>query len=198
MSADLGLVACAETTPTPQKPRGHGAADDPGPGRHPQGTADRIAGAPAAARPYLLATVTVCSMDRLLANGTKLVGQAMPLPMDAVGLRDMILSQAGLPPEVAANMDFASPSAAAFVALDGKGKSGAVLAVPARGPAEAQKIIDALGKKITTRGAGDAGRGQHGRPRLALQTGQHRGAERRCRRAGARDDADAGGAPPGR
>ena len=50
-------------------------------------------------------------------------------------------------------MDFASPSAAAFVALDGKGKSGAVLAVPARGPAEAQKIIDALGKKITTRGA---------------------------------------------
>ena len=76
----------------------------------------------------------------------------MPLPMDAVGLRDMLLSQAGLPPEVAANMDFASPSAAAFVALDGKGKSGAVLAVPARGPAEAQKIIDALGKKITTRG----------------------------------------------
>ena len=91
-------------------------------------------------------------MDRLLANGTKLVGQAMPLPMDAAGLRDMMLSQAGLPPEVAVNMDFASPSAAAFVALDGKGKSGAVMAVPARGPAEAQKIIDALGKKITTRG----------------------------------------------
>ena len=91
-------------------------------------------------------------MDRLLANGTKLVGQAMPLPMDAAGLRDMMLSQAGLPPEVAVNMDFASPSAAAFVALDGKGKSGAVMAVPARGPTEAQKIIDALGKKITTRG----------------------------------------------
>ena len=91
-------------------------------------------------------------MDRLLSNGTKLVSQAMPLPMDAAGLRDMILSQAGLPPEVSANIDFASPSAAAFVALDGKGKSGAVLAVPARGPTEAQKIIDALGKKITTRG----------------------------------------------
>jgi hypothetical protein len=38
------------------------------------------------------------------------------------------------------------------VAIGGKAKSGAVLAVPARGPAEAQKIIDALGKKITTRG----------------------------------------------
>ena len=43
---------------------------------------------------YGLATVSVSSIDRLLANGTKLVGQAMPLPMDAVGLRDMILSQA--------------------------------------------------------------------------------------------------------
>jgi hypothetical protein len=64
----------------------------------------------------------------------------------------MILSQAGLPPEVSANIDFASPSAAAFVAIDGKGKSGAVLAVPARGAAEAQKIIEALGKKISTRG----------------------------------------------
>ena len=83
-------------------------------------------------------------MDRLLGNGSKLVAQAMPLPMDPVGLRDMILSQAGLPPEVSVNMDFSGPSAAAFVALDGKGKSGAVLAVPARGPTEAQKIIDAL------------------------------------------------------
>jgi len=147
-----GLVACAEKTPPPHSPQAATAPlTTPVPGGVPAGPPIEFMAA-AAARPLLLATVSISSVDRLLANGTKLVGQAMPLPMDAAGLRDMMLSQAGLPPEVAANMDFASPSAAAFVALDGKGKSGAVMAVPARGPAEAQKIIDALGKKITTRG----------------------------------------------
>jgi len=147
-----GLVACAEKTPPPQSPQAATAPlTTPVPAGIPAGPPIEFMAA-AAARPLLLATVSISSVDRLLANGTKLVGQAMPLPMDAAGLRDMMLSQAGLPPEVAVNMDFASPSAAAFVALDGKGKSGAVMAVPARGPAEAQKIIDALGKKITTRG----------------------------------------------
>ena len=147
-----GLVACAEKTPPPHTPQAATAPlTTPVPAGIPAGPPLEFMAA-AAARPLLLATVSISSVDRLLANGTKLVGQAMPLPMDAAGLRDMMLSQAGLPPEVAVNMDFASPSAAAFVALDGKGKSGAVMAVPARGPAEAQKIIDALGKKITTRG----------------------------------------------
>jgi hypothetical protein len=147
-----GLVACAEKTPPPQTPQAATAPlTTPVPAGIPAGPPLEFMAA-AAARPLLLATVSISSVDRLLANGTKLVGQAMPLPMDAAGLRDMMLSQAGLPPEVAVNMDFASPSAAAFIALDGKGKSGAVMAVPARGPAEAQKIIDALGKKITTRG----------------------------------------------
>ncbi|HXU07220.1 MAG TPA: hypothetical protein VN903_39975 [Polyangia bacterium] len=146
-----GLVSCAEKTPPPK------AVQATAPLTTPVATGVQ-AGAPvefvaaAAARQYLLGTVAITSVDRLLGNGSKLVGQAMPLPMDPAGLRDMILSQAGLPPEVSVNVDFASPSAAAFVALDVKGKSGAVLAVPARGPAEAQKIIDALGKKISTRG----------------------------------------------
>src|SRR5580765_5695223 len=145
-------AACADKTPAPQRAQ---AATAPL-------TTPVVTGIPAGppvelmaaekARPFLLGTVSISSVDRLLANGTKLVSQAMPLPMDAAGLRDMILSQAGLPPEVAANVDFASPSAAAFVAIEGKVKSGSVIAVPARGSAEAQKIIDALGKKISTRG----------------------------------------------
>jgi hypothetical protein len=147
----IGLVSCAEKTPPPQKPAA--AAPLTTPVATGVTTGPAVAFLPAAAaRPHLLATISITSVDRLLANGSKLVGQAMPLPMDPVGLRDMILSQAGLPPEVSVNMDFTSPCAAAFVALDAKGKSGAVLAVPARGQPEAQKIIDALGKKITTRG----------------------------------------------
>jgi len=147
----IGLAACADKTPPPKTVQATAPLTTPVATGIPGGPPIAFAAA-AAARPFLLGTVSISSVDRLLGNGTKLVGQAMPLPMDAVGLRDMILSQAGLPPEVSANIDFASPSAAAFVALDAKGKSGAVLAVPARGPAEAQKIIDALGKKISTRG----------------------------------------------
>jgi hypothetical protein len=147
----FGLVSCAEKTPPPQKPAAAAPLTTPVATGIAAGPAVQFL-APTAARQYLLATVAITSVDRLLANGSKLVGQAMPLPMDPVGLRDMILSQAGLPPEVSVNMDFSSPCSAAFVALDVKGKSGAVLAVPARGQAEAQKIIDALGKKISTRG----------------------------------------------
>ena len=44
-----------------------------------------------------------------------------PLPVDPAGLRDMLLQQAGLAPEVAANLDLASPSGAAVVALDRPG-----------------------------------------------------------------------------
>lgn len=147
----LAVVSCADKTPPSKTAQATAPLTTPVATGIPAGPPVEFLAA-AAARPFLLATVSVSSVDRLLGNGTKLVAQAMPLPMDAVGLRDMILSQAGLPPEVSVNLDFASPSAAAFVALDAKGKSGAVLAVPARGPAEAQKIIDALGKKISTRG----------------------------------------------
>jgi hypothetical protein len=106
----------------------------------------------ATARPYQMATISIGSFDRLLANGVKLVGSAVPIPMTADGLRDMLLSEAGLPPELAANLDLASPSGAAVVALDDKGKSGVVLAIPARGPAEAEKLIAALGKPVMTSG----------------------------------------------
>jgi hypothetical protein len=96
--------------------------------------------------------VSIGSVDRLIENGTQLVNQAVPLPMDAKGVRDLVITQAGLPPEVTAHLDFAGPSAAVFIAVGDKGESGTVLAVPARGPAEAQKVIEALGKPVMTRG----------------------------------------------
>jgi hypothetical protein len=147
----IGLAACAEKTPPPQTPAAVPAAAPPVVAALATGPAIELL-APAAAKPYLIGTIAIASVDRLLANGTKLVSQAVPLPMDAAGLRDMLLTQAGLPAEVSANIDFAGASAASIIALDQKGKSGAVLAVPARGPTEAQKLIDALGKKIMTRG----------------------------------------------
>lgn len=151
----LLAVACAPATPPPKTaatapaaPAGAAGAKAAGPTVGPPVTL-----LPAAtARPYQLATVSIGSIDRLLVNGAKLVGAAVPIPMTPDGVRDMLLSQMGLAPEVAANLDLASPSGAAIVALDDKGKSGIVLAIPARGPAAADKLIAALGKPVMTSG----------------------------------------------
>jgi hypothetical protein len=145
-------TACAATAPPP-KTAGAAApsavvATAPGPSVIPPVTLL----APATARPYQMATVSIGSFERLLANGVKLVGSAVPLPMTAEGVRDMLISEAGLAPEVAANLDLASPCGAAVVALDDKGRSGVVLAIPARGPAEAERLIAALGKPVMTSG----------------------------------------------
>jgi hypothetical protein len=104
------------------------------------------------ARPLQLVSVSIGSFDRLLDSGVRLASQAVPLPLTASGLRDMLISQAGLPPEVATEVDLGSPTGAVVVALDDKGATGVVLAIPARGPAEAEKLIDALGKRVMTRG----------------------------------------------
>jgi hypothetical protein len=117
------------------------------------------------ARSLELAAISVTSVDRLLANGATLVGAAVPLPIDPAGLRDMLLGQAGLSPEIAANLDLGSPSGAAVVATGRGAETGLVMAVAARGPAEAERVIGALGKVVARRGAvvlidnGSGGRG---------------------------------------
>jgi hypothetical protein len=150
----IAIAGCAGKTPPPAAP----AAPPPPP--------PPVAGVPSGppveltpavlARRYELATISIGSIDRLLQNGTKLAGQAMPLPMDATGVRDLLFSQAGLSPEIAASLDLSSPCSAVFVAIgkgdDGKARTGVVLAVATRGPAESEKVIGALGKKIMVRG----------------------------------------------
>jgi hypothetical protein len=109
-----------------------------------------------AARTHLLGAIAIGSFDKMLENGTKLVAHAMPLPMDARGVRDLLFSQAGLSPEIAASLDLSGPCSAVFVAIgkgdDGKPRTGVVMAVAARGPVEAEKVIGALGKKVMVRG----------------------------------------------
>ena len=165
----LLAAACAQGTPPPKTAAS--APAGPGGAAAAKAPAGPTVGPPvtllpaATARPYQMATVSIGSIDRLLVNGAKLVGTAVPIPMTPGGVRDMLLSEMGLAPEVAANLDLASPSGAAIVALDDKGKSGMVLAIPARGPAEADKLIAALGKPVMTSGpltmvANSAGKSQ--------------------------------------
>ena len=155
LMAMVSVSACAAKTPPPQ-PASAARAVNAGAvavaAAIPSGPPVALIPA-AAARGYLLGSVSIGSVDRLFENAARLVGQAVPLPMDAKGLRDMLLTQAGLPTDVAASLDFASPTGAAVVAIGDKGESGTVIAVPAKGPVEAQRVIDALGKPIMVRGA---------------------------------------------
>jgi hypothetical protein len=105
----------------------------------------------AEARGLALATVSLTLLDRLLQNGTTLVAPAAPMPLDPGSVRDLLLSQSGLPPEVSSNLDFGAPAGAAVVPL-GPGATGFVVAVAARGPAEAARVVSALGRQVERRG----------------------------------------------
>jgi hypothetical protein len=150
----LVTAACAGTAPPAKTP----AAAATGPGAVVKAPTQPTVGPPvtlmpaATARPFLLAAVSIGSIDRLLENGVRLVGTAVPLQMTAKEVREKLLGEMGLGPEVAENLDLASPTGAAVVALDEKGRTGVVLAIPARGPAGADKLIEALGKPVMTSG----------------------------------------------
>lgn len=146
----VGILACAGSAKPPvQTPAAKAVAPAPaGPEAGPP-----ITLIPAnMARPFTLASISIGSFDRLLDNGVRLVGSAFPLPMTASGIRDWLFSEAGLSPEVAANLDSAAPIGAVVMSLEGK-RTSLVLAVGARGPAQAQRLVDALGKRVMTRGA---------------------------------------------
>jgi hypothetical protein len=146
------LGACASEPPPPAKTAAAAATA-------PSAAAPLMPAAPplkllavADARPLELAAVSVTSLDRLLTNGAMLVGKAVPLPIDPAGLRDMLLGQAGLSPEISANLDLGAPSGAAVVSTGKVGGTGAVMAVAAHGTAQAARVVALLGKVVDRRG----------------------------------------------
>ena len=119
----------------------------------------------AEARPFLLASISIPSIDRTLSGATALLSRAVPLPLDAAGVKEMLLTQAGLPPKVGENLDTASPAGAVVIAVGGKEVAGLVVAVPAKGIEQARVVIGALGRVVSRRGEvvqvdnGSGGRG---------------------------------------
>lgn len=143
------LGACAQQQqPAPATPPAGGALAAAPPAAAP---ALKLLGV-SEARPLALATVSITSVDRLLTNGATLAQSVVPLPIEPAGLRDMLLAQAGLSPEVAANLDLGAPSGAVVVSTGNAGATGLVMAVAARGKAEAERVIAALGKQVGQRG----------------------------------------------
>jgi hypothetical protein len=157
--------ACAsQPPPAPKSAPGGGALAMASPGATAEGAPVKLLSA-TDARVFELASISITSLDRLLTNGATLVARAVPLPIEPAGLRDMLLGQAGLSPEVAANLDLSAPSGAVVVSTGAVGGTGAVMAVTARGSAEAARVVAALGKQVGKRGAvvlvdnGSGGRG---------------------------------------
>ena len=190
----IGLVSCAETPPQQQKPAVTAPLTTPVPAGVPKGPAIQFL-APAAARPYLLATVTI-SLDRSAARERHEAGGTGDAAADGRRRAARHAPVASRPsPRGFREHGFRQSERRR---VRGAGRQGEERG-RARGPGPragggAEDHRRARQEDHDAR-SGDAGRGQHGRPRLALQVGQHRGAQRRRRRPGARDDADAGGAP---
>jgi len=154
--APAAAAAPAAPAPLTKEP-----SPPPGP---PVGAMLRLWPAPEA-RPLLLAAISIPSLDRTLAGALALISHAVPLPLDAAGVKEQLLTQAGLPPKVGENLDTASPAGAVVVATGGKDVGGLVMAIPAKGVAQARVVVAALGNVVARRGEvvqidnGSGGRG---------------------------------------
>jgi hypothetical protein len=105
------------------------------------------------ARTTLLATFVIPAFERSLASGVALIKQAAPLPLDAAGVRDMLLAQVGLPPDIAAHLDLTAPIAGAAVGA-GPGRSPlTAFSFAGRSPLDVTQILSALGRTVARRGA---------------------------------------------
>ena len=80
------------------------------------------------------------------------MSHAVPLPLDAAGIKESLLTQAGLPPKVGENLDTAGPTGVVVVATGGKDVGGLVMAIPAKGAEPARVVISALGTVVSRRG----------------------------------------------
>ena len=101
----------------------------------------------------MVASFVVPSLEKSLASGVTLVKAAAPLPLDPTAVRDMLLNQAGLPPEVTKYLDLTSPIAgASVVGWPGGGPLNA-FAFGVRSPGDAVPLLAALGRTVGRRGA---------------------------------------------
>lgn len=108
--------------------------------------------AAAEARAGLVASFVVPSLDRSLASGVGLVKEASPLPLEPAGVRDLLLSQAGLPPELAKHLDLATPiTGASVVGWPGRGPLNA-FTFGVRTPADVAPLLAGLGRTVARRG----------------------------------------------
>lgn len=106
----------------------------------------------AVSRPALVASFLVPSLDRSVESAVALIRQASPLPLDAAGVRDLLLTQLGLPPDISKHVDLAAPVAG--VAVAGKPGTSPLVAfsVAVRSATDVTALMSAAGQIIEQRG----------------------------------------------
>jgi len=78
---------------------------------------------------------------------------ANPVETQAIaGVKEALLTQAGLPPQVGENLDTGTPAGAVVIATGAKDVAGLVMAIPAKGVEQARAVIAALGSVVGRRG----------------------------------------------
>jgi hypothetical protein len=104
------------------------------------------------ARPMLVASFVVSSLDHSLETAVTLVRKASPLPMDAAGARELLLAQIGLPSEISRHLDLRAPVAGAAVG----GRPGTpplmAFAMTAKSAPDVAAVLSAAGSVIARRG----------------------------------------------
>lgn len=148
------LVACAGPVVAPKTAAVTAGSVLATPTRSPAPASSPLSLVPAdVARSGLVATFVAPGLERSIASGVTLVRLAAPLPIDAAGVRDMLLAQAGLPPEVARHVDLGAPIAGAAVAA-GPGRSPlSAFTFAAKSAVDVAALLEALGRVIARRGA---------------------------------------------
>ena len=106
----------------------------------------------AVARQALVASFVMPSLDRSVESAVVLVRQASPLPLDAAGIRDLLLTQLGLPADLSKHLDLRAPVAGAAVASKAGSAPLVAFSVAARSPADITALMAAAGQIIERRG----------------------------------------------
>jgi hypothetical protein len=99
-----------------------------------------------------VASFVVPSLDRSVESAVVLVRQASPLPLDAAGVRDLLLTQLGLPADLSKHLDLRAPVAGAAVASKAGTAPLVAFSVAAKSPADIAALMAAAGQVIERRG----------------------------------------------
>lgn len=123
-------------------------------------------------RHWLTASVTIPALERSLPAAVALASRATPLPLDAGGVKAMLLSQTGLPPDVALNLDLDAPLAAALVGREPGRPPATAYVFAGKDVAGASAMLAALGEVQARRGAAIQIRSPRGETAWFMQVGK--------------------------
>jgi len=105
------------------------------------------------ARAAQVATFVAPTLDRALATGIALARAATPLPLEPAAVRELALTQLGIPPEVGQKLDLAGPISGAVVGFGGDQPIKAAFTFTVKDGVDFAKLAATLGRVVGRHGA---------------------------------------------